>query len=158
MPDILYRIAIKMIICQNVFSIIINISRLNTVEIGGIIGGIKSRRKEIISRFRFDDNCHPNKSVCYVPNTKNLNKIIAHWQERGTTFYGIFHSHLDTSEQLSSADKEYIKNIMLAMPDEVDHLYFPLVLPKCGKLIAFKAIRHDNQVDIIKDDIEIIKK
>jgi len=147
-----------MIICQNVFSIIINISRLNTVEIGGIIGGKMCKKKEIISRFSFDNYCQPNKSEYYVPDTKNLSKIITHWQERGTTFYGVFHSRLDTSKELSSADKEYIKNIMLAMPDEVDHLYFLLVLPKCEKIIAFKAIKHDNYFNIIKDDIEIIEK
>lgn len=134
----------------SVYHQILKFSAKKPSEIGGIIGG----KNNIIEYVYFDINTSIHS---YAPNTNRLNDIISVWRKQSIEFFGIFHSHLDTSERLSNADEKYIKEIMYAMPEEIHFLYFPLILPKCKKMIVFKAIRKNNMIDIIKDDVKIIK-
>lgn len=133
-----------------VYHQILNFSAKKPLEIGGIIGG----QNNIIEYLYFDINTSIHS---YAPDTNKLNDIISGWCKQSIKFLGIFHSHLDTSERLSNADEKYIKEIMYAMPEEIDFLYFPLILPECKKMIVFKAIRKNNMIDIIKDDVKIIR-
>lgn len=138
---------------ERVYWIMLTICSSKKTEIGGILGG----ENKVIKHLYFDVNRKSSISN-YSPDTKLLNCVISDWQNHNIEFCGIFHSHLDISEHLSPADGKYIKEIMLSMPDEIECLYFPLVLPKCGKIISYKAIRQNSKVNIIRDDVEIIKK
>ena len=138
---------------ESVYRILLTICSSKETEIGGILGG----ENNIIKHLYFDVNRKSSISN-YTPDTKLLNPIISDWQNQNIEFYGIFHSHPDISEHLSSADEEYIREIMVSIPDEIEYLYFPLVLPKCVKIIVYKAIRQSRKVNIIRDDAEIIGK
>lgn len=139
-------------IIKQIYNEILHESFSSISEIGGILGGNDS----IINQFEFDKGLYPNSSSVYIPNTEKINITISNWQKQHIEFLGIFHSHLDFSEHLSSADEEYIKKIMYTMPDKIKSLYFPLVLPKSKIILAYKAIRYHNSVNIIKDDVKII--
>lgn len=120
-------------------------------ETGGILGG----KSGTVSTYAidlgldtFDNYDH------YYPNVKYLNQIINDWAKQGISFYGVFHSHFPGGEQLSLRDKKYISHIMLAMPLEVNELFFPVILPT--GIIGYQASRYGSQVRICCDDIKII--
>lgn len=119
-------------------------------EYGCIIGGMNN----IITMFEFDTGLHSDNSGCYIPNTKLLNQCIEKWYSKNISFYGIIHSHLTPYASLSNDDVKYIKKIMLSMPQNIDKLYFPIVLPK-HTINSFKAIRKGNEISIVSDDIII---
>lgn len=119
-------------------------------ECGGIIGGFN----DIVTTFEFDNGLYNENSGCYIPNTKLLNQCIEEWYSKNISFYGIIHNHLTQYASLSNDDFKYIKKIMLSMPQSIDKLYFPIVLPK-HTINSFKAIRKENEISIVSDDIII---
>lgn len=119
-------------------------------EKGGIIGG----NNGITTEFVFDEG--ENDALGnYYPNVDKLNYLIDCWQNNGIEFYGIVHSHCSYEDFLSGEDKEYIKSIMRAMPDDVDRLYFPIVTKK-RELTAYKASKRGGGAIVITNDIIII--
>lgn len=121
-------------------------------ETGGIIGG----KNNIVTVFEFDKGTASSSRNYYYPNIERLNACIKYWQKEDIQFYGIVHSHLQEDEkELSNGDRQYINQIMLAMPKDIESLYFPLVLPN-GEMVSFKALRLGNEMKIIKDVVKII--
>lgn len=123
-------------------------------ETGGIIG---SSDGEIIDSLIFDFGLSNGNGGVYIPNVNFINQNIIEWAESGIKFYGIFHTHILQWSDLSNGDKTYITQILTTMPSGVNRLYFPLVFPN-RNLKCYVAIREDNIVNIINDDIKIIKK
>ena len=117
-------------------------------ETGGLIGG----RNDIVTTFMLD---RPGAHGRYAPDVNRLNKTIAEWQERGISFYGLWHSHCTGGEELSTPDVIYIKKIMQAMPGSITQLYFPLVFPG-DKLLPFVATRSSDNVHVEKDSLSLI--
>lgn len=91
----------------------------------------------------------------YHPNVKKLNQTINDWASQEINFYGMFHTHFPGGVQLSLRDEKYITQIMLAMPPNVNKLFFPIILET--KIIGYQASRHGLKVHICRDDIKIIK-
>ena len=58
---------------------------------------------------------------------------------------------------LSSGDIEYIKQVFNNIPECVDELYFPIIIPKDEQVISFFAKRSEKDVIIRQDEIHIIK-
>ena len=120
-------------------------------ERGGILGG----QDGVISTYAIDDglqgfDCYAQ----YYPNVKKLNEIIRNWEKQHIVFYGIFHSHFPGGNQLSLGDERYIRQIMMAMPTEVNTLFFPLVIQT--SMVGYRADRCGPQIRICCDDIKII--
>ena len=123
-------------------------------ECGGIIG---SKNGEIVTHAIFDNNNKTNEGIVYIPNIQFLNQTIEEWAKCGIEFFGVFHTHALQWPTLSNGDKVYIIDILNAMPAAKQFLYFPLVFP--GKKIKnYIAMKKENTVNIVDDDIEIIKK
>ncbi len=89
----------------------------------------------------------------YAPDTAFLNQIISHWADSGVQFAGIFHTHF-CGWTLSNVDKSYINTIMMAMPSEIEALYFPLVVPG-EHIIVYRADKNGQEVHIVRDEVEI---
>lgn len=119
------------------------------VEVGGIIGA----DDEVINHFAIDEDGFEYGR--YSPNTEYLNQIISEWENKGISFWGIYHSHYPSGEKLSNADVEYIKAIMLSVGDYYKELYFPVVIPK-KKIFSYKAKLNDGVVIISNDQICLI--
>lgn len=139
-----------MLIKKEVYNQILYHFRNSKREYGGIIGGFN----DIVTTFEFDNGLYNENSGCYIPNTKLLNQCIEEWYSKNISFYGIIHNHLTQYASLSNDDFKYIKKIMLSMPQSIDKLYFPIVLPK-HTINSFKAIRKENEISIVSDDIII---
>ena len=141
-------------ITQKMYDLIKNSSNSKQVEIGGILGGLKS---DTVSDIVLDEQ--DISSVCrftYTPNVQFLNDKIAQWQEEEKTFLGIFHSHFSGCRMLSSMDTEYIENIMRAMPDTVKSLYFPVYTMPDQTLNVYKAKTEKGNTVIEKDELIIV--
>ena len=122
-------------------------------EIGGAIG--VDVDSGIISRAFVDSRSPPNKYT-YMPNVSLINKVVKSWKNE--TFIGLFHSHLSNNQNsLSARDKNYICEIMKAMPLNVEYLYFPLLVLPENRIYGFKAIRTSkNQILICDESVDII--
>jgi len=59
-------------------------------------------------------------------------------------------------KELSGADVEYIEKMFAALPLTVERLYFPLVFPELGEVIAYLAERAGSGV-IIKEEPVTLK-
>jgi len=123
------------------------------MEVGGILGG----ENNIITEFEFDEGTALTSKQHYYPNIEKLNIYLESWQEDNIQFYGIAHSHFQDERGLSPGDIDYIHAIMSAMPSYIDFLYFPIILPQ-REMVSFKAVRAKNGVNIVNDDIKILKK
>lgn len=119
-------------------------------ETGGILGG----NDGIITHCFFDEGCE-NKGNSYKPNIYILNQIIERWSKENINFYGIYHTHPVLDQRLSKQDIEYIELIMIATPEYIEVLYFPLLLPN-DELIFYKATKN-NGVFIKKEAIELVE-
>ena len=123
-------------------------------ETGGIIGAHNETITEIVMDL-------PKKEISracsYEPDVNFLNGEIEKWSNKGITFKGIFHTHFANVKTLSSADKDYICNIMNAMPPYISKLYFPIfTLPDC-KLTGYSANRFADKMIISGELIEIVE-
>ena len=138
-------------ISENIYKQLLNNCNPVPPESGGILGG-----KNGIITYLFFDLHSTRYSSYYQPNIDNLNSCISEWNKKGIEFYGIFHTHASNWGSLSIADKEYINQIMLAMPPYINHLYFPLVFPK-SSIKSFKVERLSSGIKIVSNPIKIIK-
>lgn len=120
-------------------------------------GGILGERNGVICAVVFDEGDVQNERYAYVPDVDRLNKVISQWASEEIRFAGIFHSHPGKQEELSIADTEYIRKIMAAMPDTVQTLHFPIVLPG-KKMIGHIAERADGKVVVTQEQITIEKE
>ena len=117
-------------------------------ETGGIIGG----ESMCISKIVVEET---RERYRYIPNVDFLNKTISEWRSQGISFYGMFHSHPIRCDRLSRTDEGYIKKIMNAMPNEIDQLMFPLILPG-DKIIPFIAKRVNEDVVIEEGELTVV--
>ena len=119
-------------------------------EIGAVLG---ADRGDDICEVVFD-RIEDIKRYMYTPNVEYLNEVIERWQR--WRFAGILHSHLNNQSTLSSADKAYIEAIIMAMPPDIDFLYFPIYVMPENKLYGYKAERLLNRVIILEEPVSII--
>ena len=142
-----------MIIMENVYNDVMEKCAISHIETGGILGG----KNDIIFKFEFDKGTNLSSVQHYYPNIEGLNACLENWLIENIDFYGIVHSHIHKLRDLSSNDIQYIQTIMNAMPEKIQLLFFPIVLP--GKeMLSFKAIRQNNKINIVTDDIKIYKR
>lgn len=120
-------------------------------EIGGIFGGSNS----IITKFVLDKNKITEDKFMYIPNIDYLNSILEKWYADGIEFYGIFHTHPVGQVTLSNDDIVSIKNIMMALPESIEMLYFPIVIQN-DTVYPYVAKRENNKINIYLDDLYII--
>lgn len=93
----------KIIITRQVWKEIENTIGNISPEAGGILG----RENEKVVAYYFDrtGGFLENK---YIPNIKQINKVIADWTEQGISFCGFIHSHPSSHVKPSYGDIEYI--------------------------------------------------
>lgn len=121
-------------------------------EAGGILGGKEGR----ICLWKYDAG-YPETGCAYRPNVNFLNRVIAEWNDSNYDFMGIFHVHFGGSKTLSNGDKRYIEEIMRAMPDFVERLYFPIVVQPEKQFISYLAYRgSSDRVTITTDKFEVL--
>lgn len=121
-------------------------------ETGGLIGGTDG----IITCYVLDTgSALSNGYDIYAPDTSFLNRTIQQWNRQSINLYGLFHSHFPCGTRLSGEDEKYIGKIMRALPKHIDHLYFPIVLPR-EKMIVYRADRFDEHIMIVSEDIETL--
>ncbi len=119
-------------------------------EGGCILGAID----DVVCAFEYDSGFPRLDMAVYMPNIEILNQVIQQWASEDTQFYGLAHSHPYGQRSLSSSDIAYIYTIMQAMPASIEKIYFPLVFPG-EEIISFVAIRHQDKIDVLPDDIKI---
>lgn len=117
-------------------------------------GCILGAKDHIVCSFAYDRGSPRLDMAVYMPNVEALNQVIQRWASEGTQFCGLAHSHPCGQRSLSCSDIAYIHAIMRAMPAGIDQLYFPLVFPG-EEIISFVAVRRQNRIDILPDDIKI---
>ena len=119
-------------------------------ETGGIIGA----KEDIIDTVFWDNS---NCDGVYVPNIEIINKVIAQWANDGISFCGMFHTHAPQWPNLSKEDENYIREIMSAMPESIERLYFPLVFPK-ERIKAYAALKKGQLIYIKEEKLGILQK
>lgn len=139
---------------QKVIDNIAAVANSINLEIGGILG---SSKDGVITDMIED--LPLNKVGCkfdYSPNIDFLNMKIEIWAENDIEFMGIFHTHFSGSKNLSDADIEYIKEIMLSSKGIVEYLYFPLFTLPDNELTVYKAYFNNANIVVDKDELIIV--
>lgn len=95
------------LIDSSVYQKIIKTIGVASIECGGIIG----IKKGVICAYYFDRK-GKGYEAAYIPNTKVLNKIIEKWKNKGISFIGVIHNHLNSYDKPSFDDKVYAQNIL----------------------------------------------
>lgn len=113
-------------------------------------GGILGMRDGVVCVYHLDDGPAPTDRYAYVPDIPKLNAVLKQWREEGIRFAGMFHSHPYPQTWLSIADREYIQQIMDAMPAGVSELYFPLIVPQIG-MVGYRSEKQNGE--IVPEDI-----
>lgn len=139
-------------IYRKIFDDIVNIAIDAPPEVGGIIGG----HNDVVKTHYMDMGISSVKACSYTPNVSLLNGIISEWSAEGIQFMGIYHTHFFGVQTLSEGDTRYIRNILLSMPDEIDSLYFPLVVFPSRTMVCFKAIKKLDSIEIYNDSLVLI--
>lgn len=143
---------LKLLITKEAYNKLIDCPKVPP-ETGGVLLGFNSIVDTVV--FDVGRNRANTSIINYIPNVKFLNECISIFCSQGKDFFGIFHTHACQWDSLSSADIHYIKNIMNAMPTEIEHLYFPIVYPeKCVK--PYKVSRYPNMFMIREETIKLI--
>lgn len=125
-------------------------------ETGGILGSLDG---ETITHFVMDEIGQlPERMCSYSPNVDFFNNCIEIWAQENIAFKGIVHTHFAGVQTLSEADKKYIYEIMNAMPEEINILYFPVFVLPDRKLICYKAQKHDEKTSISIDELEVVQE
>lgn len=117
-------------------------------EAGAILGG----QNGTITHFAYDSGILCYESAIYTPSTDRLNRVIQEWAGQDISFYGIAHSHPPGQVELSISDMAYIMRIMDHMPDSIQTLFFPLVIPG-ERIIPFVAHRASGTISISPDTV-----
>lgn len=141
----------KMKIKQEVLKDIYKAMPVIPPEIGGIIGG----KNDVVSIWHKDIGVY-SRGCMYSPNVRELNLIIEQWGKQEVFFMGIFHVHFWGVDTISEGDIVYIKQIMNAMPEVINKLYFPIIVQPLNKCIPYIAYRGKNNEIIIRQDELII--
>lgn len=137
----------------DVYKKLLRVPPFEVCEKGGILGG----EDGVVTRIAFDRETEiSNRPCCYSPNVDYLNEIIEEWQNEGSSFMGLFHSHIGYSKELSDGDKEYITDIMLSMPDYIQNLYFPIISMPERSINCYIAKRANDRVLIDASEIKLI--
>jgi len=135
---------------RELYHILIETSPVVPPETGGLLGG----QNNIVTVYVADQGIGDGFNR-YVPNVDALNSVIMKWNQQEIDFLGLYHTHYLGGYGLSDGDILYIKAILMAMPERVQRLYFPLVFPS-DQMLCFTAERKDNGVYISEDIIELI--
>ena len=133
-----------MIILEKVYKKIFESFPVPPPEQGGIIG-IKNG---VVCEYYHDASCDVTNSLVYVPDVLLLNKIIQDWEERQIQFAGIVHSHPIGQESLSSGDKEYIQLVFDSLPEHINKLFFPIVIPAQDMMFCYVAEKSEEKIVI----------
>ena len=138
---------------QEIVDNISAVANSKPLEIGGILG---SSKDNVITDMITDLSSDAVKCRFeYYPNTDFLNTQIENWAENGIEFLGFFHTHFSGSKNLSDADIEYIKSIMIGSKGVVEYLYFPLFTLPDNELTVYKAYFYGDEIVIDKDELII---
>lgn len=138
-----------MIISKDTYIDIIRTIKPDPPETGGILGG----KNNIVTEF-FPDKGIPSQKMCsYYPNVYLLNQTIKRWQLRNVEFMGIFHLHFWGVDTLSEGDEKYIKRIMKYMPEDIDNLYFPIIVVPQYEMVCYVAKRISGECYISRDEL-----
>lgn len=138
-----------MYITKEVYNKIVDKTPKPPPEMGGAI----FQKNDVVSQFVFDNGlCEYGK---YTPNVDFLNNQIKEFAEKGYEFCGVFHSHFPFGEKLSDDDKKYIEIITSSLKNQINKLYFPIILPS-DKLISYCSYIKDGKVIITDDNLFII--
>lgn len=140
-------------ISREIYNQIINMQRRVPPETGGILG----EHKGIITVSYFDKGLESGKMCSYVPDIKRLNGVIKEWQQKNILFRGIYHTHFGSVSTFSQADKIYMEKILINMPDEIEQLYFPLVLMPERQMICYIAKIEFGKLIVAKEHMVIIE-
>lgn len=119
-------------------------------------GGILGMKNGIVCEYYHDNSCSISDKAVYEPDVDCLNRTIEEWDERGVLFAGIIHSHISGQDSLSSDDKLYIELLFRVMPEWMNELYFPIVLPEQRQVISYVAKKSDETANIQPDEVYII--
>lgn len=115
-------------------------------EVCGLLGGVNGTVK-----YHYQNSTHKDgRCVCYLEGEK-IDKVIAQWQRNGIEFYGIYHTHPICDDRLSPQDISYITAVMDALSQDVEYLYFPVILPN-KKMTAYKVV-NKGQIIIVKEPV-----
>lgn len=117
------------------------------------IGGVLFQRNDIVSHYVIDEGLKEYGK--YTPNVDFLNHQIELMAKKEYEFCGIFHTHFPFGEKLSSDDEKYINRIALSLKNQIDTLYFPIVLPN-DKMVAYCSCFSNGDVIISGDNLVII--
>lgn len=140
-----------MIIYKKVIEFIFSEVEDIVCESGGILGATG----QVITNVEIDKGLHRAK-CSYEPDVNKLNSVIDMWRNQEIDFAGVFHTHFFGVSTLSDGDITYINLIMKAMPDDIDCLYFPIVLPESKQIIPYRAFKENSSIQIDLDILKII--
>ncbi len=136
-----------------VYNEIINTTKSLPPETGGLLGG----RNNTVTKVLRDDGLPSDKKCSYYPDITLFNRTIEEWQSKDIDFMGIYHTHYWGVDTLSEGDKIYIEKIMRNMPEEVDHLYFPILVMPDKKLVCYVAKKAISGTMVIETDAVVLK-
>ena len=136
-------------ILRNIYLEMLNKFPVPPPEQGGILG----MKNGVICEYYHDDYSSVTDRAVYEPDVNVLNQIIEEWYENDIQFAGVIHSHLIGQNTLSSGDKDYIKKLFKSMPECIDELYFPIIIPETKNVISFVGKRKTTDVTIKSDII-----
>lgn len=145
-------------IVRNVYEQIINNAPTGPPESGGILGADKEGNVQFAE---FDEgvmNGKYSKRCFYAPNVKFLNICIKNWEKRGIEFCGIFHTHFHGVSSMSKGDERYVYQIMNAMPQMIEKLYFPIIVMPYKEMKAYCCLRENDKFKILCEEIKIVEK
>lgn len=117
-------------------------------------GGILGEQNGIITTVYFDFSSKEKSRAIYIPNVKQLNKIICKWACDDINFIGMFHSHLKHADTLSCDDIQYITSVMNNVPKQVEFLLFPIIIPQ-HKIVFYKVFK---SLKIVIENISVIER
>lgn len=113
------------------------------VTIGNIsleAGGILGRQNEKIMAYYFDRSGLFLKNK-YIPDIKQINKVITNWAERNISFCGFIHSHPLSCIKPSYGDIEYVKKILRG--NGLEKLYLLIYLADLDeKIVSYELYRN----------------
>ncbi len=138
-------------ITKQIFDIIMQQCSPVPPEMGGIIGG----HGELITTVVCDPSVGDAYQAIYRPNINHLNDWIMLWSRKNIEFRGVFHSHPKNQQNLSATDRAYIIKIMSAMPETVEELFFPIVIPDTD-MYVYRARKDGLNILIQNDSVEIL--
>ena len=118
-------------------------------------GGILGEQRGVIVIVEFDEGIRQDRMCSYSPDVNKLNQVIQLWKKQGIAFCGIFHTHYFGVETLSAGDISYIEQIMENMPKSIKKLYFPLVVLPQREMVAYVAVKENEEICIQKETITV---